>query len=130
MEPPFIPGHEILGRVAEVGPDYKGPFKLGDRIVSEQIVPCGTCRYCREDKYWLCDPHNVYGFKYFLNGGFAKYVRLPGLSRNHLVPEDLPMEKAILIEPFALLDARGGPREDRKGRHRGHRGARARWAWA
>lgn len=101
VEPPFIPGHEILGRVAEIGPDYKGPFKLGDRIVSEQIVPCGTCRYCREDKYWLCDPHNVYGFKYFLNGGFAKYVRLPELSRNHLVPEDLPMEKAILIEPFA-----------------------------
>ncbi len=101
VEPPFIPGHEILGRVAEVGPGYEGPFKPGDRIVTEQLVPCGACRYCREGKYWLCDPHNVYGFKHHLNGGFAKYVRLPANSRNYAVPEDLPMEKAILIEPFA-----------------------------
>ena len=100
-EPPFIPGHEMLGRVAEVGPGYQGPFKLGDRIVSEQIVPCGSCRYCREGKYWLCGPHNVYGFKHHLNGGFAKYVRLPANARNYAVPEDLPLEKAVLIEPFA-----------------------------
>jgi len=101
VEPPFIPGHEILGRVAEVGPLYRGPFKVGDRIVTEQLVPCGSCRYCREGKYWLCDPHNVYGFKHHLNGGFAEYVRLPENARNYPVPEDMPLKTAILIEPFA-----------------------------
>ena len=102
VEPPFIPGHELLGRVAEVGPDLqKDRSRWGDRITSEQLVPCGKCRYCREGKYWLCDPHNVYGFKHHLNGGFAKYVRLPERARNYRVPEDLPVEKAILIEPFA-----------------------------
>jgi len=101
VEPPFIPGHEFYGRVAEVGPDYKGPFKVGDRMASEQVVPCGKCRYCREGKYWLCDPHVVYGFKKELNGGFAKYVRIPDRAHNYAVPEDLPLEKAVLIEPFA-----------------------------
>ena len=60
-EPPFIPGHEFFGRVVEVGKGVT-EFREGDRIISEQIVPCGKCRYCREGKYWLCDPHNVYGF--------------------------------------------------------------------
>lgn len=100
-EPPFIPGHELLGRVAEVGPEYEGPFRVGDRVTTEQIVPCGKCRYCREGKYSLCDPHNVYGFKSFLNGGFAEYVRLPENSINYAVPEDMPVEKALLIEPFS-----------------------------
>ncbi len=100
-EPPFIPGHELLGHVAEVGPLYDGPFKIGDRITSEQIIPCGECRYCGEGLYTLCDPHFVYGFKRRYNGGFAEYVRLPENARNYRVPDSLPMEKAILIEPFA-----------------------------
>lgn len=100
-EPPFIPGHELLGRVVEVGPDYRGELRLHDRVTSEQIVPCGQCRYCREGKYWLCDPHNVYGFKHFLAGGFAQYVLLPENARNYRVPEDMPLERAILIEPYA-----------------------------
>lgn len=100
-EPPFIPGHELLGHVVELGPEYDGSFHIGDRLTSEQIVPCGECRYCKEGKYWLCDPHNVYGFKNYLNGGFAEYVRLPANSINYRVPDDLPIEKAILIEPYA-----------------------------
>ena len=100
-ETPFIPGHELLGHIVEIGPDYSGPFQLGDRITSEQLVPCGKCRYCREGNTWLCDPHNVYGFKSSLNGGFAEYVRLPENAVNHRVPDELPVEKAILIEPYA-----------------------------
>ena len=100
-EPPFIPGHELLGHVAETGPDYNGPFRIGDRITSEQLVPCGHCRYCKEGNTWLCDPHNVYGFKSSLNGGFAEYVRLPENAVNHRVPDELPVEIAILIEPYA-----------------------------
>lgn len=101
VEPPFIPGHELLGRVVELGPGYKGELKPGDRVVSEQIVPCGHCRYCREGKYSLCEPHVVYGFKSGCNGGFAEYVVLPERSINYRVPDSLPMEQAVLIEPFA-----------------------------
>ena len=98
-KPPFIPGHEFIGTVAAVGEG--APWQVGDRLVSEQIVPCGTCRYCRRGQYWLCDPHDVYGFKNYLNGGMAEYVRLPRGSRNYRVPAELPMEKAVLIEPYA-----------------------------
>lgn len=98
-EPPFIPGHEFIGRIVAVGEGCD--LKVGDRVASEQIVPCGKCRYCRQGKYWLCDPHNVYGYKHHLNGAMAEYVRLPKGSLNYVIPDDMPLEKAVLIEPYA-----------------------------
>ncbi|MGJ4852136.1 alcohol dehydrogenase catalytic domain-containing protein, partial [Bacillota bacterium Meth-B3] len=100
-EPPFTPGHEFLGEVVAMGDGVVSGFEIGDRLVTEQIVPCGECRYCKEGKYWLCAPHNVYGFKYYLNGGMAEYVLLPKNARNYKIPKDLPMEDAVLIEPYA-----------------------------
>ena len=100
-EVPFIPGHEFVGRVAALGEDAPEGFQIGDRVVSEQIVPCGKCWYCRHGKHWLCDPHNVYGFKNYLNGGMAEYVILPAGSLNYHVPEALTLEQAALIEPFS-----------------------------
>ena len=100
-EPPFIPGHEFYGRIVAMGEDVPGDFAVGERIISEQIVPCGSCRYCKEGKYWLCDPHDVYGFKNYLHGGMAEYALLPHRSVNHRVPESFSREQAVLIEPYA-----------------------------
>lgn len=101
IEPPCIPGHEFIGRIVEMGSNADSEFQVGDRVISEQIKPCGICRYCRTGRYWLCQPHDVYGFKSYLNGGMAEYMIFPKGSRNYKVPEDLPTEKAILIEPYA-----------------------------
>lgn len=100
-QPPFIPGHEFVGHIVALGRNVTSKFKVGDRIVSEQIVPCGTCYYCKRGMYWLCAPHDVYGFKNYLNGGMAEYVRLPKRSINYCIPEDLPLNSAVLIEPLA-----------------------------
>ena len=100
-EPPFTPGHEFFGRVMAIEGFVPGNFKVGDRIISEQIVPCGHCWYCRRGMHWLCDPHNVYGFKSHLNGGMAEYAVLPRGSINYHVPESFSLEEAALIEPFS-----------------------------
>lgn len=100
-EPPFIPGHEFIGEVVAMADGVEGDFRVGDRVVSEQIVPCGQCRYCKAGKYWLCDPHDVYGFKNHLPGGMAEYAVLPRRSINYRVPRELPVEQAVLIEPYA-----------------------------
>lgn len=100
-KPPFIPGHEFVGRIVVMGKNPPEGFQIGDRVVSEQIVPCGECYYCKRGMHWLCDPHDVYGFKNYLNGGMAEYVRLPKGSINFHVPEELTLEQAVLIEPFA-----------------------------
>jgi erythritol/L-threitol dehydrogenase len=103
IKAPMIPGHEFLGHVVEMGENVtkKGSLKLGDRLISEQIVPCWECRFCKSGQYWMCEKHDVYGFQNNVNGGFAEYMRYPKEGINHQVPQDLPIEKAILIEPYA-----------------------------
>lgn len=115
-KPPFIPGHEFVGRIVAMGKNPPEGFQIGDRVVSEQIVPCGECYYCKRGMHWLCNPHDVYGFKNYLNGGMAEYVRLPKGSINFHVPEELTLEQAVLIEPFAcslhgVERAKAGPED-------------------
>ncbi len=95
----MIPGHEFVGYVAELGEGVTG-FAIGDRVVSEQIVPCGKCRFCTTGKYWMCEVHDIYGFRDRVNGGMAEYMRLPANARTYKIPQDMPIEKAILIEPY------------------------------
>ena len=100
-QPPFIPGHEFLGHVVYVGKNVTG-FQVGDRVTPEQIVPCNECRFCRKGQYWMCQPHQMFGYFTEFNGGMAEYVRLPmKRARVHKVPEDMDIKKALLIEPFA-----------------------------
>ncbi len=96
-----IGGHEFIGKVAQLGNAIEKSFSIGERLIAEQIVPCGECAYCRRGKYWLCEPHAVFGFKTYLNGGFAEYMILPEKALIHKVPGDIPLEKATLIEPLA-----------------------------
>lgn len=100
IKAPMIPGHEFVGRVVEIGPNVKGNWKIGDRICPEQIVPCGECMFCKTGRHWMCEKHDLYGFQNNVNGGMAEYVKLTKESLNYLVPDDIPIEKAILVEPF------------------------------
>lgn len=100
VEPPFIPGHEFVGRVAKMGKNVKG-YQIGDRLIADQIVPCGECRFCKTGRYSLCSPHDVFGFKSKLNGGMAEYVRYPKTAVLHRVPETMPLAEALLIEPYS-----------------------------
>lgn len=99
VRPPFIPGHEFLGVVVEKGKDVT-EYELGDRIIADQIMPCGKCKFCRTGRYWMCQPHATFGFQKENNGGMAEYVRYPKGAVLHKVPKDMPLEKALLIEPY------------------------------
>jgi L-iditol 2-dehydrogenase len=100
VKPPFIPGHEFLGHVVKIGKNVT-KFKVGDRITPDQIIPCGECRFCKTGKYWMCQPHDMFGFQSYNNGGMAEYVRIPQNAVVHLVPEEIPTKKAVLVEPFS-----------------------------
>lgn len=99
VRPPFIPGHEFLGHIVEKGKNVTD-YEIGDRIIAEQIVPCGKCKFCKSGRYWMCQPHATFGFQKENNGGMAEYVRYPKTAVIHRVPEDMPLEKALLIEPY------------------------------
>lgn len=100
VQPPFIPGHEFIGVAVEVGKNVRG-VRIGDRLTADQILPCGECRFCKTGHYWMCQPHRIFGFFHDVCGGMSEYMRLPAKSVIHQVPKDLPLEKALLVEPYA-----------------------------
>ena len=56
IKAPVIPGHEFVGTVVEVG-EGREDFQVGDHVVSEQIVPCGKCKFCTTGRYRSCFWH-------------------------------------------------------------------------
>ncbi len=99
VKPPFIPGHEFFGHIAQMGENVKD-HQLGERIIADQIVPCGECKFCRDGHYWMCQPHNIFGFQETNNGGMAEYVRFPKTAVISKVPEEMDVKEALLIEPY------------------------------
>ncbi len=103
IQPPVIPGHEFVGTVVALGEgaEAKHGVSLGDRAIAEQIVPCWQCRFCRRGQYWMCEQHDIFGFRQRAQGSWAEYMKFPADSVVHKVPADLPVEIAALIEPLA-----------------------------
>ncbi len=100
IKAPMVPGHEFIGVVVDRGEGVTD-FVVGDRVASEQIVPCGECRFCKTGRHWMCQKHDLYGFQNNVNGAMAEYIKLPKEALNYHVPKSLPLKKAILIEPFS-----------------------------
>jgi len=83
-ELPLILGHEIVGRLVEIGEGVKG-FARGDRVGVPWLGwTDGTCRYCSRGMENLCENARFTG--YTVDGGFAEYAvadsryafRIPG----------------------------------------------------
>jgi len=66
---PLIPGHEIVGRVEEIGRDVKR-FREGDRVGIPWLGwTCGECKFCRSGRENLCDRARFTGYN--IDGGYA-----------------------------------------------------------
>ncbi|WP_323122043.1 alcohol dehydrogenase catalytic domain-containing protein [Burkholderia alba] len=104
VKAPVIPGHEFFGFVDELGPGAAEHFGVhaGERVIAEQIVPCGKCRYCRSGQYWMCEVHHIFGFQRGVaDGGMAEYMRIPATAIVHRIPDGISIEDAAIIEPLA-----------------------------
>ena len=98
-----IPGHEFAGRVVELDDEAvsRWGIAVGDRVVSEQIVPCWECRYCKRGEYHMCQPHDVYGFKRRTPGAMAGFMVYPAKALVHKVSGDIPAHHAAFTEPLS-----------------------------
>ena len=123
---PFVPGHEIVGEVAEVGADVAS-VGVGDRIVVQPVLGCTVRGFT--DPCWACAEGNLGNCERVTEGDLAAglqtgYCRTTGggwgtelvahESQLHLVSDDIPNEAAVLAEPLgcALRGVlQGGVRE-------------------
>ncbi|WP_156761602.1 zinc-dependent alcohol dehydrogenase [Microbacterium karelineae] len=105
---PFIPGHEPMGIVEEIGDRAAERWGVaaGDRVALEVIVPCRACGDCLTGRYQACRfrryGHGVTGIEVepTLWGGFAERMYLSPTSVMHRVSNDLPVEVAAMYNPL------------------------------
>jgi L-iditol 2-dehydrogenase len=99
---PVVLGHEISGRVAEVGRAVRG-YEVGAPVVMAPAIACLHCFYCRRDLENLCLNKRIVGN--IEDGGLAEYVRIPAdavaAGNLSLAHKDLPPEQLALAEPLA-----------------------------
>jgi alcohol dehydrogenase, propanol-preferring len=70
--PPFVPGHEGVGIVSELGPGVS-EVSVGDRVAVPWLgYACGTCDHCVSGRETLCLEQRNTG--YSVDGGFAEFV--------------------------------------------------------
>ena len=90
---PDVPGHEIAGRIEELGEGVRERgWQAGDRVAVGWFGgSCGHCGPCREGDFIVCDNLKVPGWTY--DGGFAEKVIAPvdALAR---IPEALAASDA------------------------------------
>ncbi len=90
-----VMGHEFVGEV--VGAAMPG--WLGRRVVGEINAPCLNCEVCRTIGGNHCPHRTVLGIQ-DRDGTFADLVSVP-LSNLHEVPDEVPDESAVFVEPLA-----------------------------
>lgn len=107
---PFIPGHETVGVIEEIGADAskKWGVRKGDRVAVEVYQSCGSCSRCLVGEYRFCEKHgldDMYGFTPVtveprLWGGYAEWQYLSPDSLLHKVPDSISPELATLFNPI------------------------------
>lgn len=124
--PPFVMGHEVVGEITE---DANG-FRVGERVVIEPALGCEVrgisppCPRCAAGRHALCvnvteggiSPGIQTGFCHDTGGGWSEGTMVAHRSQLHRVPDDVPDEAAVAVEPLACavhaaLSAPPGPDE-------------------
>lgn len=90
-----IPGHEFVGEVAEAD-DLE---LVGKRVVGEINVTCNQCDWCARNLGRHCPERKVLGI---VNhpGAFREFLTLPEQNL-HVIPDQIPNEHAVFVEPIA-----------------------------
>ncbi|WP_027414675.1 zinc-dependent alcohol dehydrogenase [Aneurinibacillus terranovensis] len=95
---PLRPGHELVGTIIEAGKDVN--YKVGMRVVIFPNSFCGECDFCLKGKTNICRHKKSIGVN--TNGGFSEELVI---SEKYVlpIPDDMADERAVLIEPFAVV---------------------------
>jgi 2-desacetyl-2-hydroxyethyl bacteriochlorophyllide A dehydrogenase len=95
---PAVIGHEMAGRIAEVG-DGVADWQPGDPVTVMPLDWCGTCPACKAGHSHICHNLNFVGIDSAgaLQGSWTVPARL--LVR---LPAELPLNWAALVEPTAV----------------------------
>jgi threonine dehydrogenase-like Zn-dependent dehydrogenase len=110
---PFVPGHEVVGDLLDDVDTPRGRLDAGTRVVLAPVLACAArglppCAGCAADRPTRCDnvtsghlaPGLQTGYCADTGGGWSGQLLAHG-SQLFAVPDGVPDEVAVLIEPLA-----------------------------
>lgn len=105
LQPPRVPGHEVVGRIVAIGENAPSIWRLGQRVgVGRLGGHCNECVQCRQGQFQLCENQAFVGAS--CDGGYAEMMiaRATGLVS---IPDELNSEEAapILCAGIATFNA-------------------------
>ncbi len=106
---PLLMGHELVGRVEAVGASAAEVHHIGigDRVMVEPYIRCGTCAACISGQYHFCGEGLVYGVTIpssrepHLWGAYSQYLYGAPGARVHRIDEGVPARAAALTSVMA-----------------------------
>ena len=90
---PLTLGHEVAGRVEEVGSDVTH-LSAGDRVCMHYLVHCGNCEFCMRGLEQFCRSGQMIGKH--RDGGYAEFIKVPGANAFPL-PDEIPFEVGAIM---------------------------------
>ena len=97
---PRVIGHEIVGEIISVG-NHVTNWSVGNRVIVDPVINCGQCYQCRIGRKNVCS--NLKVRSVHIDGGYQEFIVVSQESI-YLIPENIPWEEAILIEPFTVAE--------------------------
>jgi D-arabinose 1-dehydrogenase-like Zn-dependent alcohol dehydrogenase len=90
---PLTLGHEVAGRVEEVGNEVTH-VSAGDRVCVHYLVHCGSCEFCVRGLEQFCRNGQMIGKH--RDGGYAEFVKVLGANVLPL-PDEIPFEVGAIM---------------------------------
>lgn len=100
LSEPWVMGHECTAVVESVGPEAKG-LSVGDRVAVDPLIHCGRCDQCQSGRMHTCREQAFLGCPGQLPGCMSERIVMPD-SCCFVVPEQLSVGAAVMVEPFAI----------------------------
>lgn len=96
---PRIIGHELAGIVEEIPADNPKGLKVGDKVIVDPYLYCGSCYPCSIGRTNCCTSLNVLGVH--VNGGMQEYFCHPA-DMLVKMPDDMSWTDAAMAEPLTI----------------------------
>ncbi len=100
LEMPHILGSDFSGTIAALGPGVSG-WQVGQRVVANPTVWCGTCPACVAGWHNRCDRFAILGEH--VRGAYAEYVTVP--ARNLVAIPDSTPDDVAAAAPLVCVTA-------------------------
>ena len=96
LEMPHILGSDISGEIVELGSKVGDTFEVGQHVIVDPGISCGTCEFCMRGQESLCASYGIIGEHY--RGGYAQYI---AADPQNVVP--IPKDAGLDLAEAAAL---------------------------